>query len=178
MKPEAKLGIEASPAAQESNPPVAASATPRTAAIMYCINKAFLNETGYEHRIALREAARNTIEDLETELTAAKARIAELEESNNKTLTNLGVHCETLQVQLARARAECERLTRACEKEFQSVEELSNECAKLKVDNYKSRAECERLKAGIKATMNLRKVHFSTWSSLYNLLKGTNEPTN
>lgn len=41
--------------------------TPTTEAIFALLDRAFLDETGYEHRIALREGARCGVEDLERE---------------------------------------------------------------------------------------------------------------
>ena len=55
------------------------SKTPRTDEIFKCLAKAMLYETGYEHFAILLKVARSGIEDLETDVSVANARIAELE---------------------------------------------------------------------------------------------------
>jgi len=70
--------IAGSSAPTQPTPTVtAATETPRTKGIMECLNKAFLHATGYEHRIALREAAQIGIEDLECELSATLRELAD-----------------------------------------------------------------------------------------------------
>lgn len=73
-------------AAPTPAPATSEGQTPRTKAIFAHLDRAFLSDTGYEHRIALREASKNAVQDLETELAAATRRAEEAERERDEAL--------------------------------------------------------------------------------------------
>lgn len=66
-------------------PSVAQGPTPKTKAIFTLIDKAFLSETGYEHRIALREGAKIGVEDLESENVTLRELLAASRAAHKET---------------------------------------------------------------------------------------------